>query len=72
MDRILGVPYIPMAVGLALLTGSIVLGVEKLVPWTTDSVPVSVYSCIKITHDYYSSGYDVSLEGMRAKFRNCY
>ena len=47
MDRIMGVPYIHMAVGLALLTGAIVLGVEKLVPWTTDSVPVSVYSCIK-------------------------
>ena len=29
-----------MAVGVALLTGSIVLSAEYLVPWTTDSVPV--------------------------------
>jgi hypothetical protein len=41
VDRILGAPYISVAVGLALLTGAVVLTAESLVPWTTDSVPLS-------------------------------
>ena len=41
LDEVLSVPYLVMAVGLALLTGTVVLTAERLVPWTTDSVPVS-------------------------------
>ena len=41
MDKLLGVPYIVTAVGLATLTGGVALAVEYWVPWRTDSVPVS-------------------------------
>ena len=50
MDQIVGVPYIPMAVGLALLTGAVVLAAESLVPWTTDSVPVCLFMTIFLAH----------------------
>ena len=41
LDKVVGVRYITMAVSMAFLTGIIIATVEHLVPWTTDSVPVS-------------------------------
>ena len=46
LDQAVGVPYIILAVGVAVATGIIVMTVENIVPWATDSVPVSNGDCM--------------------------